>query len=87
MTLEALIADIAAKGFKVTNLFELDKGDWQANLRTGPGFLCKFYEFAVGATAQEALASALKKAEGQGQRLKQPPPIMHTEDKNLDIFS
>jgi len=63
-TLDVLVDYVRDKGFQINNLFELDDGRWQANLRcterdTGKE---KFYEFGHGATHKEALMNALEKA-------------------------
>lgn len=58
--LERLIEQAAARGLLVNNLFQLDSGLWQANLRCASGA----FEWGRGASAPEALASALAAAAG-----------------------
>ncbi len=60
--LEDLIHEANDTGFYINNLFQLDNGTWQANLRTikrdnGPGF-----HFAYGKGPRTALRKALQSA-------------------------
>lgn len=58
MNLEALLAEVNARGLRVNNLFQRRDWTWQANVTDG----AKFHEFGLGATAAEALGRALDKA-------------------------
>lgn len=59
MTLESLIAEARARGLRVNNLFQLDDGMWQANLRDVKG---TYFNFGEGPTPEIALNNALAKA-------------------------
>lgn len=58
MSVDALLLQAALRGLRIMNLFQLDDGRWQCNLRPlnggGPS-----QRFAVADTAAEALAKAL----------------------------
>ena len=58
MTVESLVAQINARGFRVNNLYQMHgpkDGTWRANLYDEKDG----YEFGEGATMAEALAAAL----------------------------
>jgi hypothetical protein len=55
MTLDDLIAEIAERGWLVSNLFQLASGLWQANLRTESHHT----EFGIGTSAIDALTTAI----------------------------
>lgn len=57
MALEDLLAEVASRGLRLNNLFELPGGGWQANLTDGE----RFWEFGKGDTAIAALRAALYK--------------------------
>lgn len=60
MSIEKIVADMNAAGFKINNLFQLDEGFWRCNLRsdrTGG----TFYDFANGTTMLDALRKAAEK--------------------------
>lgn len=57
MSIYTLFAEIRDRGLLVNNLFQLDDGTWQANLRT----LDDCTEFGLGATPDEALSACLAK--------------------------
>lgn len=58
-SLESLISELRDRGWRVNNLFELDDGSWQANLRTN----LLATEFAYGDSPLEALALCIDKLE------------------------
>jgi hypothetical protein len=62
-TIDELISEIKLKGWKLSNLFELETGMWQANVRrivdTHTGAYTYFHEFCVGATPNEAVEGCL----------------------------
>jgi len=58
-TLEELIAYCEDEGFRLNNLFQLDDGSWQANLRSDDENT--FHEFGQGPTHREALVAAMLK--------------------------
>jgi hypothetical protein len=54
-TLEDLLAIVANDGLQVNNLFQIEDGSWQANVRRS----LVFHEFGRGATACDALSNAI----------------------------
>lgn len=72
MTIDALLAQVAARGFLVNNLFQLGTNHWRANLRRPlvPGERVEFYEFGDGPTAADALTLALRRMPAA------PPPVV-----------
>ena len=73
--LEDIIHDANDAGFYINNLFQLDNGTWQANLRTIkrngniPGF-----HFAYGKGPRTALRKALQSATLEWQDYKKSKP-------------
>jgi hypothetical protein len=61
MTLEELLQEVKDQGLLLNNLFQLDDGRWQCNLRQDKGdhWLCCAY--AIASTPQLALLEALAK--------------------------
>ena len=57
--IEETIAKIQSLGFKINNLFQLDEGGWQSNLRRVDG---DTHEWGRGKTPQAALEAALETA-------------------------
>lgn len=55
MSIETLLTEISERGWRVNNLFQLDNGDWQANLRTDSHYT----QFGRGRTPSEALSLAI----------------------------
>lgn len=66
---DELLAQCASRGLLVNNLFQLDSGHWQANLRCAAGA----FEWAQGASAGQALAAALAVAAGGPEPFYKPP--------------
>lgn len=58
MTVDELIAEVAAKGLRLNNLFQLHTGGWRANITDGE----RMWEFGNGSTPVEALQAALHKS-------------------------
>lgn len=56
-TIEAALAAIAAKGYALHNLFQLEDRSWRANIRDVSDH---YYEFGDGATPTAALMAALE---------------------------
>jgi len=56
-TIDQTLADVAAHGWVVNNLFQTQDGKWQCNLRRDGAKVIQ-HEYATGATAAEALAGA-----------------------------
>jgi hypothetical protein len=52
--LSALAKRVNEAGFRVNNLFQLDDGQWRANLTDGR----RYWGFGTGTTGQEALEDA-----------------------------
>jgi len=52
------IDDMHRRGLKLSNLFEMDDGQWQANVRDGKGG----FEFARATNPEDAMKGALLKA-------------------------
>ena len=71
--LDTLISQAASRRLRVMNLFQLDDGRWQVNLRPW-GEDGKAQRFCVGPTAASALATALSE-----MKTDKPEP--------MDIFS
>jgi hypothetical protein len=61
MTLEELLQEVKDQGLLLNNLFQLDDGRWQCNLRQDKGdhWLC--CAFSIASTPQLALLEALAK--------------------------
>lgn len=55
MTIEEMLRELSACGWRLNNLYQLDNGQWQANARLSD----KCSEFRRGSTAAEALARVL----------------------------
>jgi hypothetical protein len=55
-TVDDLIVEVAKRGLRLNNLFQLHDGRWQANITDGE----RFWEFGRGDTAIEALQAALQ---------------------------
>lgn len=49
--IEQLILSINGKGFRVNNLFQLDDGSWQLNVRVGN----EFFDFVQASSMREVL--------------------------------
>lgn len=50
--IDSLLAECASSGWLLNNLYQLDSGEWRANLRSADG---RFTEFGKGDSAVEAL--------------------------------
>lgn len=59
MTVEQALAQIAARGLRLNNLFELQNDRWRANVRDPSSAV--FYEFGEADTPQGAILAALEK--------------------------
>lgn len=59
MTLSDLFDEVRDRGWLVSNLFQLDDGTWQANLRT----ITHHTEFGRGPTPELALSLAIEQIE------------------------
>jgi hypothetical protein len=63
--IDALVAEINAAGYMVTNCFQLRGGMFQANLRRADGWQADYngpFNFATGATVGEAMQRAFESA-------------------------
>ena len=58
MSVEDVLLDIANAGLQLNNLFQLQSGEWQANLRSGE--TC--FAFGRGKSAVQALRAAMVNA-------------------------
>ena len=79
MNLENLFAEISERGWLVNNLFQLDSGAWQANLRTKT-HVC---EFACADSPELALALCLDKLESTVPLIQQTCDHIIEPAKNL----
>jgi hypothetical protein len=86
-SLEALLAEIAAKGLQVSNLFQLGPPvRWRANLRGNTPEGAWVWNFGEGASPAEALREALVQAEGPGSlRPPVPSPLGPTSIEELGL--
>lgn len=50
--IDSLLSECASSGWLLNNLYQLDSGEWRANLRSSDG---RFTEFGKGDSAVEAL--------------------------------
>ena len=57
-TLDRFISQIADAGLRVNNLFQLQNGQWQANVMRPP----EFYEYGTGSTPEDAIETAIHNA-------------------------
>ena len=71
-TLEELIEEIGNAGFWINNLFQLEDSSWRANIKTMTPIGTRYFEFANGATAREALELAHAVALGTAGELVKP---------------
>jgi len=61
MTLEELLEEVKDRGLLVNNLFQLDDGSWQCNLRKVDGVQWVCCAFALEPTPHAAILEALSK--------------------------
>lgn len=73
--MDELLARLAAEGVLINNLFQLDDGRWQCNLRR-----TDFTGWGVAETAQEAIIASLGT---QFERAKPKPQKLSLEDLGL----
>lgn len=80
MTLEELLAEISESGWMVNNLFQLDNGRWQANLRKGQWFT----DYGKGDTPHKALNMAMDKL-GSAEEAPPERPAAVYKGKEVDM--
>lgn len=83
MPLSQLIADANAEGWLINNLFQLDDGSWQANLRSATHITA----FGVGPDPTTALTSAMFTIAEAQQRVTPAPPAWSLAQPAPDLAS
>ena len=74
MSVDALHEVVRIRGFRLSNLFQLEDGLWQANVSNGHNF----WEFGRGDTPDEALMAALHIAATEEPEYSPPKAIQAT---------
>lgn len=76
-TLDEIFAEVKERGWKVSNLFELETGMWQCNVRRSNdlhnGSFSQSHEFCTGANANEAAEGVLRDMAQPRNNVKRPP--------------
>lgn len=82
--LEKLISEINEQGFWINNLCQNSEGVWRANLVKHTPSGLSYWEFANGASAEEALSLAFGKTITMVSKKK---PVESFAKKSIDIDS